>query len=284
MNSCVGIRYREFQRKGNFHVIFAPIRLIQGEGQSLPLGVLQLHGGPVFHDHGPDHQVAGRPGCAVRDRRGYSERKRAEDVLKKAQNHMEEKVKERTAELDKAYNSLKESEKGLAEAQRMAHIGNWKWNIVTNEKYWSDEIYRIFGRSPQEFEVTYDTFIGYIHPDDRDYVDNVTKEALKGKPYSIDFRIVLADRGERIVHEDGEVVFDEKNIPIQMTGIIQDITERKKADEKIKRLANAVESSNDAIVTESLDGIITSWNKAAEKIYGYSAEEILGQNVSILIG
>ena len=211
-----------------------------------------------------------------------TERKRAEDALKKAHNHLEVKVKERTAELEKAYNSLKESEKGLAEAQKMAHIGNWKWNIVTNEKYWSDEIYRIFGHSPQEFEATYDTFLGYIHPDDRDYVDNVTKEALKGKPYSIDFRIVLADGEERIVHEEGEVVFDEKKIPIRMTGTIQDITEFKKAEEKIQRLANAVESSNDAIVTESLDGIITSWNKAAEQIYGYSAEEILGQNVSIL--
>ena len=60
-----------------------------------------------------------------------------------------------------------------------------------------------------------------------------------------------------------------------MRGTIQDITERKKAEEKIQTLANAVESSNDAIVTKSLDGIITSWNKGAEQIYGYSAEEIL---------
>ena len=67
-----------------------------------------------------------------------------------------------------------------------------------------------------------------------------------------------------------------------MKGITQDITERKKAEEKIQTLANAVESSDDAIVTESLDGIITSWNKGAEQIYGYSAEEILGKNLSIL--
>ena len=67
-----------------------------------------------------------------------------------------------------------------------------------------------------------------------------------------------------------------------MKGIIQDITERKRAEEKIQTLANAVESSNDAIVTVSLEGIITSWNKGAEQIYGYSAEEILGKNVSIL--
>ena len=63
---------------------------------------------------------------------------------------------------------------------------------------------------------------------------------------------------------------------------VLDITERKKAEEKVKILANAVESSNDAIVTESLEGIITSWNKGAEQIYGYSAEEILGKDISIL--
>ncbi len=61
-----------------------------------------------------------------------------------------------------------------------------------------------------------------------------------------------------------------------------DVTEHKKAEEKIRYLANIVESSEDAILTKSLDGIITSWNKSAENIYGYLAEEVLGKNVSIL--
>ncbi len=177
---------------------------------------------------------------------------------------------------------MKESEEGLAEAQRMAHIGNWKWNLINDEKYWSDEVYRIFGLEPQEFKIDHGIFLSYVHPDDRNYVANATKEALIGKPYSINFRIILADGEERIVHEEGEVVFDDKSIPVRMKGTIQDITAFKRAEEKIQTLANAVESSNDAIVTESLDGIITSWNKAAEQIYGYSAEEILGKNVSIL--
>jgi PAS domain S-box-containing protein len=64
--------------------------------------------------------------------------------------------------------------------------------------------------------------------------------------------------------------------------MLTDITERKKAEEKIKSLANVVESSDDAIITESLDGIITSWNNGAEQVYGYSAEEVLGKNISIL--
>src|SRR5665647_3251716 len=170
-----GICYREFQRK-DFPCDFCTNQIILKERDK------HYHWeyyNPMVNRYFMivDRIIKWPDGRDVRSEiaKDITERKRAEDALKKAHNHLEEKVKERTAELDKAYNSLKESEKGLAEAQRMAHIGNWKWNIVTNEKYWSDEIYRIFGHSPQEFEATYDTFIGYIHPDDRDYVDNVTK-------------------------------------------------------------------------------------------------------------
>ena len=85
----------------------------------------------------------------------------------------------------------------------MAHIGNWNWNLVTDEVYWSDEVYRIFGRKPQEFGVTYDEFLSYIHPDDRDYVNNAVKKALNGKPINIDYRIILANGEERTVHAQG---------------------------------------------------------------------------------
>ncbi|HEY3361702.1 MAG TPA: PAS domain S-box protein [Methanosarcina sp.] len=230
----------------------------------------------------------GRPlfsGGIVRD---ITERKNAEEALKKVHENLEEKVKERTTELEKAYNSLKENEKGLAEAQKIAHIGNWDWDLVTGEIYWSEELYRIFGRSPQESGATYDELLNYIHPEDREYVNNAIKtalngrKALSGKLFGIDYRIVLASGEERTVHSQPEIIFDENNIPIRVKGIVQDITECNRAEEKLQILANAVESSNDAIVTESLEGIITSWNKGAEQVYGYSAEEILGKNVSIL--
>jgi PAS domain S-box-containing protein len=163
-----------------------------------------------------------------------TERKKAEEALKTAHDSLDEKVKERTVELEEAYKSLKESENSLTEAQRIAHLGNWDWNIVTNGLYWSDEIYRIFGRSPQEFGATYDAFLNYIHPADRDDVNNAVIEALNGSPYSIDHRVILADGEERIVHEQGEVTFDENNIPVRMKGTVQNITERKKAEEALR--------------------------------------------------
>jgi PAS domain S-box-containing protein len=214
--------------------------------------------------------------------RDITERKKAEEALKKAYDGLEEKVKERTAELEKSYISLKENERRLIEAQKIAHIGNWDWDIVNKKMYWSDEIYRIGRTTPRESGLPYNEFLSCVHPYDRSYVDNAIKEAFNGKPFSIDHRIIAADGEERIIHAHAEVIFDEKNLPVRMRGIAQDITERKRAEEKIQTLANAVESSNDAIVTESLDGTIASWNKAAEQIYGYSAEEILGKNVSIL--
>ncbi|WP_292391848.1 PAS domain-containing sensor histidine kinase [Methanosarcina sp. UBA5] len=250
-----------------------PLDIKHKEGNITPV----LYHASVYRDE--DGKVIGVFAAA----RDIIERKKAEEALKKAHDTLEEKVKERTVELQEAYNSLKESETGLAEAQKMAHIGNWDWNIATDKAYWSEEMYRIFGRDSQKLAPPYNEFLNYIHPDDRDYVDSALKKAtVKEKISSIEYRIVLVSGEERAVHMQSEIIFDEKNTPIRAKGIIQDITESKRAEEKIRILANAVESSSDAIITVSLDGIITSWNKAAEQVYGYSSQEVIGKSVSIL--
>ncbi len=76
---------------------------------------------------------------------------------------------------------MKESEEGLAEAQKMAHIGNWEWVIATDKAYWSDELYRIYGRNPQELAPSYNEYLNYIHPDDRDYVIMPLRKLCKRK-------------------------------------------------------------------------------------------------------
>jgi PAS domain-containing protein len=78
-----------------------------------------------------------------------TERKIAEAKLRETLNNLEDLVKERTDELERAFNLLQEREKGFAEAQRISNVGSWDWNIVTDELSWSDETYRIFGLGPQ---------------------------------------------------------------------------------------------------------------------------------------
>ncbi len=132
-------------------------------------------------------------------------------------------------------NVLQATTESLAQAQRIAHLGNWDWNIVTNELVWSDEIYRIFGLTPREFGATYEAFLESLHPDDREMVKQRVNQALyENVPYSIDYRIVRRDGSVRIVHEQAEVVFEETGRAIRMIGTVQDITERKEAEQKLE--------------------------------------------------
>lgn len=207
-------------------------------------------------------------------------RKEAEAKLRETFDNLEEKVKERTMQLEEAYKSLEESEKRLAEAQRMAHLGNWEWNIATDKVYWSNETYRIFGLKPQEFEIIFSTFLNYVHPDDREYVNEAIKRALNGKPYSIDFRIILSEE-ERIVHAQGEAVFDEKNVPVRMRGTVQDITENKLTQQKIQqseeRYRSFIENFKGIAFQADENFIPVFLHGTVEEITGYSEEEFMSK-------
>src|SRR3990170_5940521 len=113
--------------------------------------------------------------------------------------------------------ALKKINESLVEAQQIAHVGNWEWDIVKNEAYWSDELYRIFGFAPQEFVVTYDGFLNSVHPDDREFVRKSVDDALKGKkPYDIEFRIHRKDGSVRIIREKGIGTFDSAGSAIRI--------------------------------------------------------------------
>lgn len=207
-----------------------------------------------------------------------TERNRAEEALKKEHDNLEKLVEERTSELQTAYNSLKKSERSLAEAQEIAHIGNWERDFASNEFHWSDEMYHIFGLKPQESKVNYGTFLNYVHPDDRDYINNTVKEALKGKPLDINFRIIRANGEERIVHVKVEAVLDEKNNPIRTRGVTQDITERKIAEENLRLSEERYRS-----FVQNFRGIAFQIDKnfklefihgATKEITGYNEEEL----------
>ncbi|MDH5680528.1 MAG: PAS domain S-box protein [Spirochaetota bacterium] len=144
-----------------------------------------------------------------------------------------------------SYRSLRESERTLKEAQRIAHIGNWHWNIITGALLWSDEIFRIFGLKPQQFEATYEAFLETIHPDDRQLVmDSVDAAVLGNENYDLVHRIILPDGEIRHIHERGEVTFDPSGKPTDMIGTVRDITDRVRQDEIIQFHIAELEKNN----------------------------------------
>jgi PAS domain S-box-containing protein len=129
---------------------------------------------------------------------------------------------------------LRLSKSRLVEAQRIAYLGNWDWDIVKNALWWSDEVYRIFGLKPQQFGATNEAFLACLHPDDRELVKAAVNEAVYNhKTYSIDHRVIRPDGTQRIVHERAKVLYDEEKRPIRMMGTVQDVTEFKRAEERI---------------------------------------------------
>jgi len=163
-------------------------------------------------------------------------------VLCESFNYMTHHIKARTT-------ALTRSEARLAEAQQIAHLGNWEWDIVGNELYWSDEIYRIFGLLPQEFGATYEAFLNCVHPGDREFVKKSVNEALNDKKsYDIDHRILLKDTTIRIVHEKAVVIYDDTGMAARMVGTVQDITKQKRSSEEIYLLQTmtlAISASKD---------------------------------------
>lgn len=240
-------------------------------------------GGYFLVSVSPLHDSKGNLIGSVHVARDIRERKKAEEALKKAHGNLEERVKERTAELEEAYRALMENERRLYEAQKMAHIGNWDWNIMTNKSYWSDEMYRIFGLDIQKSGLLYDEVLSYIHPDDRDYVNSAVKRALNGEPYDIDYRIIRADGEKRVVHAQGEVIFYEKNTPVRIRGTLQDITERKKTERALElskeRYRSFIQNFKGIAFQADKDFNLEYMKGNVKEITGYSEEEFISEKL-----
>ena len=234
-----------------------------------------------------------------------TERRIAEEKLQKAYNELEVRVEERTADLyaanlelqkeitrrEQLMSALSDSEQAIRAkqklldlAEKLAHIGSWEWDISSGLFRWSDELYRVFGYEPHSLEPDYKLVIAAISPADRDRVLELEKEVLAGsKEYDTVFRISRPDGTIRVIHIRGEVTRDGEGRPVGIRGSAQDITERKKAEEELARLATIVAQSDDAIVGMNPDSTVFSWNEGAGKVFGYTAGEAAGRNITDLI-
>ena len=185
--------------------------------------------------------------------------------------------------LRQAQNELQKNAASLSRAQQIAKVGNWDWDIVGKGLRWSDEIYRIFGLQPQEFGATYEAFLERVHPDDRDKLTRAVDAALAGEqPYNIEHRIVRPDGTERIVLELAEVIRDSAGQAVKMNGTVQDITERRRAEEDLRLADEVFENSIEGIIITDAQANILRVNRAFTIITGYSEDDAVGKNPRLL--
>src|SRR6202453_4627904 len=132
-------------------------------------------------------------------------------------------------------NDLQDSRAKLEEAQRIAHVGYWEWDLTSNRVIWSNETYRIYGLQPQEYPIDIAVVEKVIHPEDLEFVFRVAEEAIRGGLRTdVEHRIIRPNGELRTVHSQGDVKKDASGRPCQMFGTIQDITDRKRAEDKIR--------------------------------------------------
>jgi PAS domain S-box-containing protein len=138
--------------------------------------------------------------------------------------------------LQSVSSDLEDSKAKLEEAQRIAHVGYWEWDLTSNRVIWSDETYRIYGLRPQEYPIDIAVIRKVIHPEDLEFVFRVAEEAIRGGLRTdVEHRIIRPSGELRTVHSQGDLKRDASGRPCQMFGTVQDITDRKRADEALQR-------------------------------------------------
>jgi len=190
-----------------------------------------------------------------------------------------------TTDRRKTEEELRKSERQLADAQQIAHVGSWNWDILSNVVSWSDELFRIFGLKPKERIVNFETFLNFVHPEDRSHVSRYVQQAMEDhKPFRFDYRIVWKNQTIHVIHCDGEVILDEAGRPIRMHGTAQDITDRKLGEEQLRRseeelrkiLTNIDEIIYSVVVKD--DPMMSTFqfmSPRTEDIVGYRPEEFI---------
>jgi PAS domain S-box-containing protein len=159
-----------------------------------------------------------------------------------------ERLAREVADRQRAELRLRASESQLEDAQRVAHLGSWEWDIQKNELMWSNELLRIFGVEKGAFEATYDGFISAVHPDDREWVNEVVRRSFETlQPFAFEHRVLRPDGSERVLLARGRVEAHDTGEPSVMIGTALDLTEAKKAERAERDFAELADRQQQAM-------------------------------------
>lgn len=184
---------------------------------------------------------------------------------------------------------LARRERQLSQAQRLAQLGSWSWDLLTDTVTWSDEFYRICGVDPERFVSTYQSLLHLIHPHDREKVEQATDKALRERTsFDLFYRIIGMDGIVRTHHASGMVSVDPLGRPLSVVGVAQDITEIKKAEDTLReseeRYRSLIANIPDAAWRVREDGEPVFISQNIEQILGYDAKEIYSDPLRLTFG
>lgn len=183
---------------------------------------------------------------------------------------------------------LKANEMRLAEAQRIANVGSFEWNLPEDKLIYSAEFYRILNVKPEDFGTSFDDYIQYIHPEDIVWVKQKIRQVIYEKTFTpYEHRIIRSEGTVRYIYVTGIVTFNEIGNPVKVTGIIHDITDRKKSDialqESEYKLRTLVESMSEGLLQVDGKDHIQFVNNCFCEMVGYTETELLGTDWTQLL-
>ena len=183
---------------------------------------------------------------------------------------------------------LKESEANLTEAQRIAHLGSWEWNMDANEVKWSAEMYRIFNISSEEFDKKPESVIQFIHPDDvPSFTRSLQTNLSDGSSPILEYRIVHKDGSVHYIYAEGRTIFGKSGKPSKAFGTVQDITDRRLADEALRKseelFRSLVYNSSSLMTLTDANGTITFVGPQCSSVIGHPSSKLIGQKMPDII-
>ncbi len=171
----------------------------------------------------------------------------------------------------------------MLDAQSVGGFGHWEWDLASGRMDWSAQARHIVGIEPTAAP-SWDQTLELIHPDDRPGLVAVLEAAQTSRErFAHEYRVTRADGTFRVIESHGEIIAEAGGAPSRILGTVQDITDRRQAEIERRNLASVLDTSDDAITTCSLDGVFVTWNRGAEKLYGYTAQEAIGQPLDLII-
>jgi PAS domain S-box-containing protein len=198
--------------------------------------------------------------------------------VQRALRETQERAARRTAA-----DALRRSEMYLAEAQRLSHTGSFGWNVASGEIYWSDETYQIF-ECERTIKPTVQTVIDRTHPDDRTRVRQVIERAsIERSGFDTEHRLMMPSGSVKCVQVVARPAMREGPESALLIGAVIDVTKRKQTEETLQEQADLLNLTHDAIFIRDMNGVVRSWNRGAEALYGWTAREAEGKIVLDLL-